>query len=157
MQVKWRGLPELGQALRNLKRRLFPGAVVEIQRTANKIRKEMAVPGKPPTYPIQWDSVKQRRAFFATNGFGRGIPTKRTDRYVREWQVIKLQNGADVGNPLAHAGHIGGTAKGKRQSRIHKGRWPVFRKVVDAAIAKLPKSVRDRLVVVVREEGFRTK
>lgn len=28
--------------------------------------------------PFIWSSEKQRRAFFATNGFGRGIPTQRT-------------------------------------------------------------------------------
>ena len=28
--------------------------------------------------PFTWSSEKQRRAFFATDGFGRGIPTKRT-------------------------------------------------------------------------------
>lgn len=28
--------------------------------------------------PFQWSSERQRRAFFATNGFGRGIPTVRT-------------------------------------------------------------------------------
>lgn len=28
--------------------------------------------------PFEWSSDKQRRAFFATDGFGRGIPTQRT-------------------------------------------------------------------------------
>ena len=28
--------------------------------------------------PYQWQSERQRRAFFATNGFGRGIPSERT-------------------------------------------------------------------------------
>lgn len=28
--------------------------------------------------PFTWSSEKQRRAFFATDGFGRGIPTRRT-------------------------------------------------------------------------------
>jgi len=32
----------------------------------------------PVKYPIQWTTEKQRRAFFATDGFGRGIPTRRT-------------------------------------------------------------------------------
>lgn len=157
MKVRWRGITELRQGLANLRKRLFPSAVERIHRTANEIRKEMNVPGKPPTYPIKWDTPKQKRAFFATNGFGRGIPTRRSNNYVEKWQAIKLENGADVGNPLSHAGYIGGTARGRRQSRIHKGRWPVFRIVVNAAIEKLPKGIRDRLAVVVRQEGFRTK
>lgn len=45
-----------------------------------------ADPG-PVARPIQWTSVKQRKAYFATNGFGRGIPTKRTNRARRSWKV----------------------------------------------------------------------
>ena len=41
-------------------------------------REELSIPAPEPTYPIQWDSERQRRAFFATDGFGRGIPTERT-------------------------------------------------------------------------------
>jgi hypothetical protein len=43
-------------------------------------------PGKPK-YPIKWKSERQRRAFFATDGFGRGIPTKRTDVMIDAWDV----------------------------------------------------------------------
>lgn len=38
-------------------------------------------------YPIRWTSERQRRAFFATDGFGRGIPTRRTGR-VAQWGVF---------------------------------------------------------------------
>jgi hypothetical protein len=34
------------------------------------------VPGNP-IYPIRWTSDKQRKAFFASKGFGRGIPASR--------------------------------------------------------------------------------
>ena len=44
------------------------------------------VPGKPH-YPIRWTSERQRRAFFASNGFGRGIPTQRTNEMVNAWDV----------------------------------------------------------------------
>jgi len=43
------------------------------------------IPG-PVKYPIRWTSERQRRAFFATRGFGRGIPTKRTGDVAR-WGV----------------------------------------------------------------------
>jgi hypothetical protein len=39
----------------------------------------------PVVYPIAWTSDKQRKAFFATNGFGRGIPTKRTGALNDGW------------------------------------------------------------------------
>jgi hypothetical protein len=40
-----------------------------------------------PKYPIRWSSERQRRAFFASNGFGRGIPTKRSHAMSQAWQV----------------------------------------------------------------------
>jgi hypothetical protein len=39
-------------------------------------------------YPIQWTSEKQRKAFFATDGFGHGIPYKRTGQLMRSWEVV---------------------------------------------------------------------
>lgn len=34
------------------------------------------VPG-PPTHPIRWTNERQQRAYFASKGFGRGIPSRR--------------------------------------------------------------------------------
>lgn len=61
------------------------------QRQIGRIRSRMLsdlhrTPGKPH-YPITWTSERQRRAFFASNGFGRGIPTRRTGRMVNSWDV----------------------------------------------------------------------
>lgn len=39
-------------------------------------------------YPIRWASERQRRAFFATNGFGRGIPTQRTNALKDGWKLV---------------------------------------------------------------------
>jgi len=38
-------------------------------------------------YPIEWTSERQRRAFFATDGFGAGIPYRRTGALGRSWSV----------------------------------------------------------------------
>jgi hypothetical protein len=40
------------------------------------LRALRTVPG-PPIHPIRWTSERQRRAFFASKGFGRGIPARR--------------------------------------------------------------------------------
>jgi len=126
--------------------------------TAVEIRKKMKEPGKKPTYPIQWDSVRQRKAFFASDGFGRGIPTRRSGEYLRGWKVIKREDGYDVGNPLAHSKYISGTARStSRQSRIHRGRWNLFKVVKDRAIKKLPKTVKRVLKEIARAEGFGVK
>ena len=38
--------------------------------------------------PYQWQSEKQRRAYFATDGFGGGIPYQRTDELVNAWEIV---------------------------------------------------------------------
>lgn len=156
-EFRWEGMDALRRGLQRLKQVIFPGAVGQIWRTAEKIRKQVSVPGKPVRYPVSWDTPKQKRAYFATNGFGRGIPTKRSGGYQKGYNVVRREDGADVRNPLAHAGYIGGTETGARQSRIQRGRWVLFRKVVDATLALLPKDVRDRLVLVIKGEGFNVK
>lgn len=42
----------------------------------------------PSQYPIEWTSEKQRRAYFATDGFGAGIPYKRTGGLAAAWEVL---------------------------------------------------------------------
>lgn len=44
----------------------------------------------PPVFKGKrtWTSERQRRAFFASNGFGKGIPYKRTGRMNRSWEVF---------------------------------------------------------------------
>lgn len=43
-------------------------------------------PGSP-RYPIRWTTERQRKAFFATDGFGRGIPTRRSGEIKGAWKV----------------------------------------------------------------------
>lgn len=39
-------------------------------------------------YRIDWTTLRQMRAFFATRGFGRGIPTKRTGAINEGWRSV---------------------------------------------------------------------
>lgn len=50
------------------------------------IRALGTVPGKPQ-YPIRWKSEKQRRAFFASDGFGGGVPTVRKNVIIKAWHA----------------------------------------------------------------------
>jgi len=123
----------------------------------------MKVPGKKVKYPIKWDTEKQRKAFFASDGFGRGIPTKRTGEYQKGWKVFPVVGspadvGYDVGNPLSHSKYIGGTARStRRQSRIHQGRWNLFKEAIDRVVKRLPITMKRSLKLIARQEGFRTK
>ena len=116
-----------------------------------KVQARMRKPGKAIRYPVKWDSEKQRRAFFASNGFGRGIPARRTGKYNQAWAIQRLgETGYRLTNPTKYSQYVGGTAYGTSQSRIHGGRWPVMRDVFDDQFEKLPQEIQDALVAVAR-------
>lgn len=37
--------------------------------------------------PLRWKSERQRRAYFASNGFGKGIPSRRTGKLGKSWRI----------------------------------------------------------------------
>jgi len=80
--------------------------------------------------PYQWQSEKQRRAFFATNGFGRGIPTKRTDTLKNAWTVTTQDSNwtmVKIENKSGYAPFV----QGDWQQRGHAAdKWRKFGQVV---------------------------
>lgn len=44
----------------------------------------------PQEYPLEWTSEKQRKAYWASNGFGKGIPYRRSGRLSKSWQLFLL-------------------------------------------------------------------
>jgi len=88
-----------------------------------------AAPSFPPAWlspvtgvPQSWDSEIQKRAFFATNGFGKGIPYQRMGGYISGWTVTPIDNGAELANRCGYAAAVGGFPGGW-QSAIHAERW----------------------------------
>jgi len=78
--------------------RLNPYALERAREAVRPIVRKMMIqlhePAGPVVYPIRWASAKQRRAYFATNGFGRGIPSVRTNRLVNTWtDEMRIQGG----------------------------------------------------------------
>src|SRR5678815_5400253 len=71
------------------------------------------VPGKP-NYPIRWTSQRQRRAFFASKGFGRGIPASRGNppAVTEGWNAgfIPTDDGGilALSNPVEHMKYLQG-------------------------------------------------
>jgi hypothetical protein len=51
------------------------------------LEKDLQTEPGPVVYPIAWTSEAQRRMYFATNGFGEGIPTVRNHDLVRAYKV----------------------------------------------------------------------
>jgi len=136
----------------------------ELQASMLDIQRQMQAEGKPVTYPIQWDSDKQRRFVMAKLSEEGNLPYQRTGAYQRGWKVTSLPNGFALTNQHP-AGAIGGTlgsspsAQGfgnvslkSWQSKIHRGRWPALLPVVLQAIADLPRRVIDRLTVQTKDD-----
>ena len=65
--------------------------------------------------PYQWQSEKQRRAFFATNGFGGGIPYSRTQTLANSWHTVGSGLDQHVENDAPYAGYV----KDEQQQRGH--------------------------------------
>jgi hypothetical protein len=146
--------PNIGQALANLGLKIEPTALSEMRSMLERIQAKMREPGAPISYPVNWDSEKQRRAFFATNGFGRGIPTKRTNTYIDAWKITQVSNGLSLSNASKGAPYISGGGEGYMQSNIHKSRWNVLTEVSDAEMANLNREVEEGFSDLIRQEGF---
>lgn len=91
---------------------------------------------------LRWKSEKQRKAFFATNGFGHGIPYKRTHEFVRSWRMrIDYSNpiiGISIGNDTPARQFI----TGQYQQPFHQDTgWPLE----EEAFAKAQEVLDDRL------------
>ena len=108
-------------------------------------RTRLHKPAPRPGYPIHWDSVRQRKAYFATDGFGRGIPTRRTGRYEKGWNIVKQANGYSLVNDTEGAQYIGGDFEGAWQSRIHQSRWPIANEVLADEIDTLPEEIENNI------------
>ncbi len=133
-------------------RRTPAAATSVIEDFANRVRERMNV-RKPVSYPIQWDSEKQRRAFFATNGFGNGIPYSRTGDLA--WTVSKpFENEVNLFAPHPAGPVFGYMPDGSAwQSKIHRGTWPAIIPVLTDEMRSLPSKIMDRLRVLLGEAG----
>ncbi len=147
---------EVVAKLNRIPARLEAGGKRVLAATTEEIVRIMRQPGKPSTRPVQWDSPKQRAAFFASGGFGQGIPYRRSGGTEQAWMNAAISNGYMVSNEGHKAVFLYGTASGigtgskvtsTGQSHIHVGRWPLFRPVVNAIVAKLPDSIRQALQI----------
>ena len=141
------GLEDIGREIPLIGRKRIYDMMVRVKGKLNR-------PAPKPSYPIQWDSEKQRRAFFATDGFGRGIPSQRTGRYEKGWNIVKLANGYRMENNAPAAGYIGGDYAGQGQSRIHAGRWPLFQEEIESEIQDLPPDIEQHITYYARGRGF---
>ena len=94
MNIKFsvRGVEEIKALLRSLPRGVKVHAMKAYSEylvgDSNRgLKHEPAQVTHDASNPYKWTSAKQRAAFFATDGFGQGIPTQRTHEGVNSWTV----------------------------------------------------------------------
>lgn len=127
---------------------LFTDVREVIFETVIRIKDRISEEGKPIRYPVQWDSERQRRAYFATNGFGAGIPYRRTHKMRLGIQEERVPLGTNLRIP-----HPGGAVLGLPgspstwQSRIHRNRWVYLLQVLFDELAALPGHITNKISV----------
>lgn len=90
-----------------------------------RVKEELGRDPGPVVRPIAWASERQRRAFFATNGFGRGIPTRRTGAYQKGWHVRLAETAWGAAVIVYNDTHYAEFVGGKWQQPFHAATgWP---------------------------------
>lgn len=141
--------------LQNLDAEIPKVSRLVIYRGSQRIIQRMKRPGAKPNHPINWVSPRQRKAFFASAGFGGGVPHRRRGDYISRWKVVpKGDTGYTVMNDSNGAKFIGGDAYGQSQSPIHAGRWPLLRNESEEEINNLPQEISKEIVMVARRNGL---
>jgi len=132
------------------------------------IQHMMMVEGSEPVYPLPW-TKRMRKRWYGTVGFTfvnsdiggplyikgyrqsrkmkglasyQGLKYERTHQYVNNWNVEPIAGrGFTLSNPLPYAFRVGGTAAGKGQARMFRGRWQLFKDAIDKVLVRLPPEV----------------
>lgn len=122
LSVQIRGAQLVRQGLQNLRSEIPRVGAEQIFNRLNIAKRRLQTPARPPDYPIRWDSERQRRAYFATRGFGGGIPHIRTGASELGWQLVRnpgsglrVRAGYSLVNRTRGAGYIWGNAYGTQQ------------------------------------------
>ena len=113
---------------------LTPGLLAELKRQP---------PERTENSPqIQWTSEKQHKAYFASDGFGAGIPYKRTGGLAAAWRVVTERTSTGfrmvVENPKRAARFVYGSlaknivAASRFQQQFHRTTgWPLASPIVN--------------------------
>jgi hypothetical protein len=93
-------------------RRMNAAYKKRVKRLRQQLLDELRQYPGPVKYPFKWKSDRQRKAFFATDGFGWGIPYVRTNALKDSWRtrIRDQQNGAifEVDNTADYARFVVG-------------------------------------------------
>jgi len=113
----------------------------------------------PFTGRRDWQSERQRRAYFATGGFGRGIPSTRTGEINDAWELgFDVQRSSitvTLFNVSDHYRFVVGSLRmdgPDTQQRMHKqGGWKPVAPIIDAALPSFRASVLRRIRIIPKD------
>lgn len=156
MTIKSRGADIVRQGLEDLTTEVPKIGRKRIYEKLREAKSILATPAPRPTYPINWDSERQKRAFFATGGFGKGIPYTRrgTGGMAASWKLEREGEGWKLYNDQSAAVYVFGNYEGARQSNIHAGRHPLMQPTIEAKIQELPPDIEEHIGYYARQKGF---
>ena len=126
-----RGLENLGVEIPKISR-------LRIRKTLDRVVREMKI--YPPQRPGQ--------IYVRTFKLKRGWKVKRAGA-----TGYRILNEARF-RGRRYAKYVVGSATGERQAWMHRGRWPLFRNVVDAEGAKLPREMARHIKLHARKLRF---
>jgi hypothetical protein len=112
-----------------------------IDTAVGQIKARMQVEPPPPSYPIKWDSEKQRRYVMAKLRKENNLPHTRTHEYINGFVQDRTDDSVTLSNPDPAAA-IGGFYMGW-QSNIHKGNWLSLTIEVDEVMSYVPEKIQE--------------
>lgn len=98
--------------------------------------------------PIEWETQKQMRAFFATDGFGRGIGTPRSGALTQGWRV-DIDFGRDMEISTYNTRDYAQYVVGDKQQKFHRNTgWMKARPIMDEENERFIDVIRDTVFTV---------
>jgi len=120
---------------------------------SQQVDKRLRRPPGPVKYPIDWPSEAYRQAYLATDGFGHGIPYKRTGRLVKSWEVrgdyTNTFSGITVENTAPYARRVVGADQWKMFANTG---WPYAPSVLQTISLLANDFAADGIADVMRQE-----
>lgn len=151
--IKTPGFEASTEEMRRLSERINIERQAASMGIALDMQEAMSKPGEPSTSPVKWDSERQRRAYYATNGFGGGIPYRRTGDYENSFKIEPLPNGVRFYSDSSALPFVGGSPFGLVRSGIHKGRWQLLQPVIEEGFSRL-KEAHVKATKIAIQEGL---
>ena len=148
------GTSEIRRELGGIPRKFSKAVMGVLKKTGEAILRTLRKPGLKPTYPIPWDTQKQKR--FVMGYVLDEIPYKRTKQTREAWKMSASSQNLIISNKKKHAVFLYGSVTGSLagavhvlptgQSHIHEERYPLVYEV----IKKNTENLANRIIFAMR-------